>query len=57
MKLLSSEPTKFEIDMLPPRISDFDWLGTTFKGSPLVAVAMQNTLRILRVKEIDDQIY
>lgn len=38
----------------PHHIRDFDWLGLTYKGSPLIIVAIGPMVRILRIGECPD---
>jgi len=52
---INSSPTQFEIVPSPHFVHDFDWLGTTFKKSPLVAVAIGKLVHILRIGETSDE--
>lgn len=52
---LNSPPTRFEIAVNPHYIQDFDWLGVTYKESPLVAVATGKLVHILRIGESPDK--
>jgi len=52
---LNSPPTRFEIVPSPHYIQDFDWMGVTYKESPLVAVAIGKLVHILRIGESPDE--
>lgn len=52
---LNAPPSQFEIMPKPHQIKDFDWLGVTFKESPLIAVAVGKLVHILRIGESPDE--
>jgi hypothetical protein len=53
---LNSPPTRFEIVANPHYIQDFDWIGVTYKESPLVAVAIGKLVHIMRIGESPDEV-